>query len=81
MKIDFFRNKKIPEGENPYERKISSIDVYDYVLSHVEFDLTEKTWIYIDNRFSEIWNSKIGLGGDIYGNEVEEEVLDEFKIA
>ena len=79
MKIDLFRNKEIPEGENPYERKIISNEVYDYVLSKIDFDLKVQTWICIDQIFSEIWNTKIGLGGDIYENEVEEEVLLEFK--
>jgi hypothetical protein len=79
MKIDLFRNKEIPEDENPYERKIISNEVYDYVLSKIDFDLKVQTWICIDKIFSEIWNSKIGLGGDIYGDEVEEEVLFEFK--
>jgi hypothetical protein len=79
MKIDLFRNKEIPEDENPYERKIISNEVYDYVLSKIDFDLKVQTWICIDKIFSEIWNSKIGLGGDIYGHEVEEEVLAEFK--
>ena len=79
MKIDLFRNKEISEDENPYEKKISSNDVYDYILSKIDFELNVQTWICIDQIFSEIWNSKIGLGGDIYGNEVEEEVLFEFK--
>ena len=79
MKIDLFRNKEIPEGENPYERKIISNEVYEYVLSHIEFDLTEKTWKYIDKIFYKIWNSKIGLGGSFYWDEIEEEVLLEFK--
>ena len=79
MKIDLFRNKEIAEDDNPYDKKISSNDVYDYVLSKIEFELNVQTWIRLDQIFSEIWNSKIGLGGDIYGNEVEEEVLLEFK--
>jgi len=79
MKIDLFRNKEILEGVNPYDKKINSIEVYDYIKSHIEFDLTEKTWICIDNIFSEIWNSKIGLGGSFYWNEIEEEVLLKFK--
>ena len=79
MKIDLFRNKEIPEGVNPYDKKINSIEVYDYIKSHIEFDLTENTWICIDNIFSELWNSKIGLGGSFYWDEIEEEVLLEFK--
>ena len=79
MEIDLFRNKEILEGENPYERKINSLEVYAYVTSHIEFDLTKQTWIYIDNIFSDIWNSKIGLGGSFYWDEIEEEVLFEFK--
>ena len=79
MKIDLFRNKEIPEGENPYEKKISSNETYEYVLLHIEFSLELNTWLCIDKIFSEIWNSKIGLGGDIYEEEVEEEVLFEFK--
>jgi hypothetical protein len=79
MKIDLIRNKEIAEDENPYEKKISSNDVYDYILSKIDFELNEQTWMCIDEIFSEIWNSKIGLGGDIYGNDVEEDVLVEFK--
>ena len=79
MRIDLFRNKEIPEGENPYENEINSIEAYNYILSHIEFNLTRQTWIYIDNIFSEIWNSKIGLGGSLYMDEIEEEVLFEFK--
>lgn len=79
MKIDLFRNKEITEGENPYERKINANEVFEYVKSHIEFELTEPTWIYIDRIFGEIWNSKIGLGGDIYQDEIENEVLREFK--
>jgi len=79
MKIDLFRNKEIPEGENPYENVINSLEVYKYVLSHIEFKFKKQTWIYIDDIFSEIWNSKIGLGGFFYWEDVEEEVLLEFK--
>jgi hypothetical protein len=79
MRIDLFRNKEIPEGENPYEKKINSIEAYNYILSHIEFNLTKQTWICIDNIFSEIWNSKIGLGGSFYWEDIEEEVLLEFK--
>jgi len=79
MEIDIFRKKEIPEGVNPYEKKINSIEVFDYIKSHIEFDLTEKTWIYIDTIFSEIWNAKIGLGGSFYWDEIEEELLLEFK--
>jgi hypothetical protein len=79
MKIDIFRNKEIPEGENPYEKVINAIEVYDYIKSHIEFDLSEKTWICIDNIFNEIWNNKIGLGGSFYWDEIENEVLVEFK--
>jgi len=43
MKIDLFRNKEIQEGENPYEKGINAIEVFDYVKSHIEFNLTEKT--------------------------------------
>ena len=57
MKIDLFRNKEIPEGENPYERKINSLEAYDYIKSHIEFNLKMNTWICIDKIFSEIWNS------------------------
>jgi hypothetical protein len=79
MKIDLFRNKEIPEGENHYEREINAIEVFDYIKSHIEFNLTEETWIYIDRIFGEIWNSKIGLGGSFYWDEIETEVLLEFK--
>lgn len=79
MKIDLFRNKEIPEGKNPYEKEINSIEVYDYIDSHIEFNLTRETWMCIDNIFSEIWNSRIGLGGSFYWNEIEDEVLFEFK--
>lgn len=79
MKIDLFRNKEIPEGENPYEKEINSNEVYDYVMSHIEFDLTKKSWITIDNIFYEIWNSKIGLGGSFFWDEIEEDVLLELK--
>lgn len=79
MKIDLFRNKEIAEGENPYERKINSLETYDYIMSHIEFNLEMNTWICIDRIFSEIWNSKIGLGGSFYWDEVEEEVSLEFK--
>jgi len=79
MKIDLFRNKEIAEDENPYDKEINSNCVYDYVTSHIEFDLTKSTWIYIDNIFSDIWNSKIGLGGSFYWDEIEAEVLFEFK--
>jgi hypothetical protein len=79
MKIDLFRNREIPEGENPYEKEIKSNDAYNYVLSHIEFKLTKQTWVFIDKIFSEIWNSKIGLGGSFYWDEIEEEVLLEFK--
>lgn len=79
MKIDIFRNTEIPEGENPYERKINANEVFDYVKSHIEFNLTEETWIYIDRIFGEIWNSKIGVGGSFYWDEIETEVLLEFK--
>jgi hypothetical protein len=37
------------------------------------------TWTCIDKIFSEIWNSKIGLGGSFYWDEIEEAVLEEFK--
>lgn len=40
MKIDFIRNKQIPEGENTYENRIKSNDVYDYVLANLEFELS-----------------------------------------
>lgn len=79
MKIDLFRNKEIPEGVNPYEKEINAIEVFDYVKSHIEFNLTEQTWICIDRLFSEIWNSKIGLGGSFYWDEIEDEVLLKFK--
>ena len=79
MKIDLFRNKEIPEGENPYERKINSLEAYDYIKSHIEFNLEMNTWICIDEIFSDIWNNKIGLGGSFYWNEIEAEVLEEFK--
>jgi hypothetical protein len=79
MQIDLFRNKEIQEDENPYEKKINAIEVFEYVKSHIEFNLTEQTWIYIDNIFSEIWNSKIGLGGSFYWDEIENEVLLEFR--
>ena len=79
MKIDLFRNKEIPEGENPYERKINSLEAYDYIKSHIEFNLEMNTWICIDKIFSEIWNDKIGLGGSFYWDEIEEKVLFEFK--
>jgi len=79
MKIDLFRNKEIPEGENPYERKINSLEAYDYIKSHIEFNLKMNTWICIDKIFSEIWNSKIGLGGSFYWDEIEDDVLFKFK--
>jgi hypothetical protein len=79
MKIDLFRNKEIPEGENPYEKEISSNETYEYVLSHIDFSLELNTWLCIDKIFSEIWNSRIGLGGDIYVDEIEAVVLFEFK--
>jgi hypothetical protein len=79
MKIDLFRNIEIPEGLNPYEEEINSIRVYNYIKSHIEFRLEMNTWICIDNIFSEIWNSKIGLGGSFYWDEIEDEVLLEFK--
>ena len=79
MKIDLFRNKEIAEDENPYEKRISSNDVYDYIVSKIDFELNEQTWICIDQIFSEIWNSKIGLGGDIYMDEIEDEVIVELK--
>lgn len=79
MKIDLFRNKEIPEGENPYEKEIISNDVYDYILSKIDFELNIQTWKCIDQIFYEIWNSKIGIGGDIYENDIEEDVLAEFK--
>ena len=79
MEIDLFRNKEILEGENPYEKEINSLEVYAYVTSHIEFDITKQNWIYIDNIFSDIWNYKIGLGGSFYWDEIEEEVLFEFK--
>ncbi len=79
MKIDLIRNKQIPEGENPYEKVINSNEVYVYVLAHIEFDFSLTTWKCIDKIFYEIWNSKIGLGGDIYFSEIEDEVLLELK--
>ena len=79
MKIDLFRNKEIAGDENPYEKKINSNEVYDYVLAHIEFDLPLTTWKYIDKIFYEIWNSKIGIGGSFYWDEIETEVLLEFK--
>ena len=79
MKIDLFRSTEIPEGENPYENEINSNEVYDYVLSNIEFDLTKEIWITIDKIFYDLWNSKIGLGGSLYLEEIEEEVLLEFK--
>jgi hypothetical protein len=79
MKIDLFRNKKIAENENPYEKIINSNEVYDYVLSHIEFDLTKEIWIAIDKIFYDLWNSKIGLGGSFYWDEIEDEVLLELK--
>ena len=79
MKIDLFRNKEIAEDENPYEKKINSNEVYDYVLANLEFELSETNWIHIDKIFSEIWNSKIGLGGVIYLDEIEDEILFELK--
>jgi len=79
MKIDLFRNKEIAEDENPYEHQINPIEVYNYVLSNIKFDLTEDVWIMIDIIFGEIWNSKLGLGGSFYWDEIEDEVLFEFK--
>jgi predicted nuclease of restriction endonuclease-like RecB superfamily len=79
MIIDLFRNKEILEDKNPYLREIDSSEVYDYVMSHIEFHLTKKTWKYIDRIFSDQWNSKIGLGGCFYWDVLEEEVLLEFK--
>ncbi len=79
MKIDLFRNKEIPEGEHPYEKQIVSNEVYEYVKSKIEFDLTLDIWLHIDKIFSEIWNTKIGLGGSFYWDEIEDEVLLEFK--
>lgn len=79
MKIDLFRNKEVLEGENPYERKIESNDVYNYVISHIDFSLEFNTWIHIDKIFAEIWNSKIGIGGNFYWDEIEDDVLLEFK--
>ncbi len=79
MKIDIFRNKEIAEDENPYDKEIISNEVYDYVLSNIEFDLTKEIWITIDKIFYDLWNSKLGLGGSFYWDEIEDEVLFEFK--
>ena len=79
MKIDLFRKKEVPMGENPYEKKINSNETYEYVLSHIEFSLDLKTWLCIDEIFSEIWNSNIGLGGSFYWDDIENQVLQEFK--
>lgn len=48
MKIDLFRNKEIAEDENPYEKVIISNDVYDYILTKIDFELNEQTWKCID---------------------------------
>lgn len=79
MRIDIFRNKEIPEGENPYERDIDSIKVYNYIKSQIELNLPLEIWRIIDKIFSEIWNSKIGIGGYFYWDEIENDVLFEFK--
>lgn len=79
MKIDLFRNKEIQEDENPYEKKINGTAVFDYVKSHIEFNLTQQAWICIDAIFANIWNTKIGVGGSIYQADIENEVLQAFK--
>ncbi len=79
MIIDIFRKNEVHEDENPYESNIDSIKVYNYVNSHIEFNLSLNNWLHIDNIFSEIWNSKIGIGGSFYWDEIENDVLLEFK--
>jgi len=54
MKIDIFRNKEIPKGENPYEREINSIEVYSYIKSQIDINLPLEIWRIIDTIFSEI---------------------------
>jgi hypothetical protein len=77
-KIDIHTGRET-EDDNRYKRSIESDQVYQYVLSQIDFPLPESHWNVIDHAFAEMWNHKIGIGGYSYWDEFCDYVYQEVK--
>ncbi len=75
-KIDIHTGRET-EDDNRYQRSIESDQVYQYVLSQIDFPLPEIYWSVIDHAFAEMWNNKVGIGGYFYWDEFTEYVYQE----
>ncbi|MDD3723361.1 MAG: hypothetical protein PHW92_12920 [Lutibacter sp.] len=76
-KIDIFRKDVIKDGEKRFSNPINAKDVEDYVTGIIDFNVTESQWSLIHKYFGEYWNDKLGIGGDIFSNEISEYIYNQ----
>ncbi|MBI4947746.1 MAG: hypothetical protein HY840_15245 [Bacteroidetes bacterium] len=76
--IDIHTNNEVTNADR-YRNSINSTLVKEYVYQNIKFPLTENYWGLIDTTFSEIWNNKIGIGGEFYWDEISKMIFSEFQ--
>lgn len=65
---------------SPYEEDAFSEPVlHEVVMENVDFTLTDSQWIAINDVFAECWNEHIGVGSDVYANDIIGYVQDGLK--
>ena len=79
MKTIDIHTNKVVTNTNRYSNSINNALVKEYVFKNIKFPITENYWDLIDTAFSEIWNNKIGIGGEFYWDEISKMIFLEFQ--
>lgn len=53
--------------------------VKNAVYNRIDFELPEHIWLKIESAFAECWNERIGIGGDVYENQIENYINQKLK--
>ena len=61
------------------KNKIDPRQVKKAVYARIDFPLPESTWEAIDDAFGDCWNNVIGIGGDIYFDQIFDFINDRLK--
>jgi len=79
----FRESLKHPQKQNviPFSNDgiIDPQKVKNAVYNRINFELPENIWNKIDTAFAECWNEKIGIGGDVYENQIENYIAKKLK--
>ncbi len=87
VELDLISNSKIIDihtqtevvNPNRYTNTIDNALVKRYVFQNINFPLNDTYWELIDISFYDIWNNKIGIGGEFYWDEISKWIFEKFQ--